>query len=185
MNITIISASPRPESVSVRVALFLERQLKQETGHAVTLLDVREWLGKFLEGQAVYRQREKCPEPLLPLYDTMDATDAFILVSPEYNGGYPFAMKRLFDHFNKQSKKVFGIATSSTGLMGGMRASLALQHYVVALFGVLSPRMLITPSVTSKFDESGQLLDSSFQPAIDSFMAEFLWLAEAVAASAK
>ncbi len=184
MNITIISSSPRPESVSVRVAMHLERLFGQRTSHAITLLDVREWLGHFPEGQAVYRKRENCPEQLLALYDIMDATDAFILVSPEYNGGYPFAMKRLFDHFNKQSKKVFGIATSSTGLMGGMRASLALQHYVVALFGVLSPRMLITPSVTSKFDESGNLLDSGFQPAIDSFMTEFLWLAEAVAGAA-
>ncbi len=180
MNITIISSSPRPESVSVRVALFLERLFKSETGHNVTLVDVRSWLDRFADGQPVYRKRDDCPESLLELYDIMDHTDAFILVSPEYNGGYPFAMKRLFDQFNKQSKKVFAIATSSTGLMGGMRASLALQHYVVALFGILSPRMLITPDITSKFDAEGNLLDDNFQKAIDVFKEEFLWLAETV-----
>lgn len=181
MNITIISASPRAESVSVRIALFFERLFKQTTKHRVTLLDVRDWVDKFGNGQPVYRKREDCPNALLPLYDLIDKTDAFILVSPEYNGSYPFAIKCLFDHFNKQSKKVFGIATSSTGLMGGMRASLALQHYVVALFGVLSPKMLITPDVTGKFDEQGNLIDPNFQRAIDSFKDEFLWLAEAIA----
>ncbi len=180
MNITIVSSSPRAESVSVRVARHLHGTLAQRTPHTVTLVDVRDWLDKFPQGQQVYRKREDCAADLLPLYDIMDATDAYVLVSPEYNGGYPFALKRLFDHFNKQSQKTFGIATSSTGLMGGMRASLALQHYVVALFGVLSPRMLITPTVTKKFDESGQLIDADFQPAIDRFITEFLWLAEAL-----
>lgn len=182
MNITIISSSPRPQSVSVRIALFLERFFKEETEHEVSLLDVRDWLEVFPDGQSVYRNREDCPQALLPLYDIMDKTDAFILVSPEYNGSYPFAMKRLFDHFNKQLRKVFAIATSSTGMMGGMRASLALQHYVVALFGVLSPQMLITPDVTSKFDEEGRLIDPNFQRAVDSFKDSFLWLAETVVA---
>lgn len=180
MNITIISSSPRPESVSFRISLFLEKLFKEETKHAVSLLDVREWLPHFEEGQPVYKTLADCPPELKPLGELIFGTDAFIIVSPEYNGGYPYALKRLLDHFDKHPHTVFGIVTSSPGAMGGMRAALALQHYVAALFGLLSPYMLITPAVTEKFDEKGNLLDDKFRKSIDIFKKELLWLAEKV-----
>ncbi len=44
----------------------------------------------------------------------MFAANAFIIVTPEYNGSYTPAMKNLFDHFPKQIHKPFGIVTAST-----------------------------------------------------------------------
>jgi NAD(P)H-dependent FMN reductase len=108
----------------------------------------------------------------------MFAADAFVLVSPEYNGGYSPAMKNLLDHFPKQTRKAFGIATSSDGVMGGIRASMQLQQLVAALFGILSPVMLISPQVDKKFAEDGTLLDAAFESKIHQFVTEFLWLAE-------
>lgn len=179
MNITIISSSPRKESVSNRIALFLEKRLAAEVSHTIRLVDVRDWLGWDV-GQPVYKSIDACPESFRPLAEIMFSTDAFVIVSPEYNGGMPYSLKKLFDFFPKQSHKVFAIATSSTGAMGGMRASLAIQHFVVALFGIVSPYMLITPKVTEKFDESGNLLDESFQKNIDTFLNEFRWLLDKV-----
>ncbi len=179
MNVTIISSSPRQESVSYRVALHLEARLRRETSYAIQLVDVREWLD-WDAGQAVYKSVDECPERFRPLAETIFGTDAFVIVSPEYNGGYPYSLKKLFDHFPKQAHKPFAIATSSTGAMGGIRASLALQHYVVALFGMLSPYMLITPKVTEKFDDRGNLLDESFQKSVNTFVKEFLWLLDKI-----
>jgi len=179
MNITIISSSPRKESVSNRVALFLERQLKTETSHTIRLVDVRDWL-HWDVGQPVYKSVAECPDDFKPLAEIMFSTDAFVIVSPEYNGGMPYSLKKLFDFFPKQSHKVFAIATSSPGAMGGIRASLAIQHFVAALFGILSPYMLITPKVTDKFDEAGNLLDEGFQKSVDTFVKEFLWLANSL-----
>jgi NAD(P)H-dependent FMN reductase len=90
-------------------------------------------------------------------------------------------MKNLFDHFPKQLHKAFGIVTASTGAMGGMRASQQLQLLSLALFGVPSPYMLITPHVDKKFDEQGNLVDQSFYNTIHVFITEFLWLAERLA----
>jgi hypothetical protein len=56
-----------------------------------------------------------------------------------------------------------------------------LQQFVMALFGIPSPYMLITPGVDKKFDEEGNLIDPSFQKSIDTFLKEFLWLTERVA----
>lgn len=178
MNITIISSSPREESLSNRIALYLENRLKYSSSHEITLLDVRDWLAVFDEGQPVYQSVDECPESLRPLGEIIYGSDAFLIVSPEYNGGMPYSLKRLFDHFTKQTHKPFAIATSSDGALGGMRAALSLQHYVVALFGILCPHMLITPKVHEKFDETGKLTDESFQKPIDTFIKEFLWLVE-------
>ena len=178
MNITIVSSSPRAKSLSNRVALHLEHRLKSECHHQITLLDVRDWADVFEEGQPVYQSVEKCPDKFRPLAEIIYGTDAFVIVSPEYNGGVPYSLKRLFDHFTKQKQKPFAIATSSEGALGGMRAALSIQHYVVALFGILSPYMLITPHADKKFDEEGKLLDDKFKPAVDTFLKEFIWLVD-------
>jgi NAD(P)H-dependent FMN reductase len=89
-------------------------------------------------------------------------------------------MHNLFDHFPKRHHKVFGLVTASPGAMGGIRAAMQLQQFVFALFGIGSPYMLITPQVDKKFDAEGNLIDPGFQKSINTFVNEFLWLAEKV-----
>jgi len=178
MNIEIISGSPRSASVTNRVALFLEKHLKANTPHNIGVIDVREWNLGLLEN--VFSSVDNTPEQFKPLAERMFAADAFILVTPEYNGSYSPALQNLMDHFPKQAKKAFGLVTASTGAMGGMRSSQQLLLLVPALFGIASPHMLITPFVDKKFDAEGNLLDENFQKSIDNFTREFLWLAESL-----
>ena len=177
MNIEIVSGSPRKDSVTHRVVLFLQKQLSEKTTHHIAVIDVRDWDLDVLQ-QEIYRTAETAPVRLKPLAQRMLAADAFILVTPEYNGSYTPALKNLFDHFPKQSHKTFGIVTASPGALGGIRASQQLQLLINALFGIGSPHMLITPHVDKKFDSDGTLVDSSFQKNVDVFVSEFLWLAE-------
>jgi NAD(P)H-dependent FMN reductase len=177
MNIEIVSGSPRENSVTVRVAKFLNNELSRKFDkHNVDLLDVRDFPLPMV--QEVWGSLDKVPEEWKPLAERMFGADAFILVTPEYNGSYSPAMKNLFDHFAKQSRKPFGIVTASPGAMGGMRASQQLQQMVCAFAGVPCPQMLIIPGVDKKFDESGVLTDEFFQKNIDSFVEEYKWLAE-------
>jgi NAD(P)H-dependent FMN reductase len=178
MNIEIISGSPRQASVTHRLALFLQKEMQQKTAHHIGLIDVREYDLGFL--QTVFRNTDEAPEKFKPLAQRMFAADAFIIVTPEYNGSYSPALQNLLDHFPKQSKKVFGLATASTGALGGARSSQQLLLLVPALFGIASPHLLITPQVDKKFDAEGNLTDGSFQAAIDTFIREFLWLTESV-----
>lgn len=179
MNIEIISGSPRHGSLSHRVALHLQQQLiERAPQHNTGLISMQDTVYPFI--QSVWQTKEHIPaDRQETAYRVFDA-DAFILVSPEYNGGYSPAMKNFLDHFPKQSRKVFGIATASPGAMGGMRAAQALLHLVPALMGIASPNLLITPAVEKKFDEQGTLLDESFAKSIGNFLNEFLWLAERV-----
>lgn len=178
MNIAIIAGSPRKGSVTHRLALFLKNQLTEKTTHDINLIDVRDWNLPLL--QDVFSSVEKTPEQFKPLAELMFAADAYILVTPEYNGSYSPALQNLLDHFPKQSHKAFGLAPASTGGMGGMRASQQLLLLVPALFGIASPYMLVTPFVDKKFSADGTLLDEGFQKMVDTFLNEFLWLAETI-----
>ena len=179
MNIEIISSSPRDVSVTIRVAKFLENYFKENTQHQIGLIDVRDWKLSLL--QNVWSTIEKTPEAFKPLAERIFNADAFIIVTPEYNGSYSPALQNLMDHFPKQTRKAFGLVTASPGAMGGMRASQQLLLMVPALFGIASPQMLITPLVDKKFDEQGNLIDEPFRKNIDLFAKEFLWLAENIA----
>lgn len=175
MKIKIISGSPRQRSLTVRVAKHLLKRLKEEKVD-VELIDLREHQIPFVE--TVWSTLDKVPSEFKELGEKIFSADAFILVSPEYNGGYSPALKNLLDHFPKQSRKVFGIATATDGALGAMRSAQQLIQMVAAFFGILSPQLLITPHVDKKFDEEGNLTDDSFQKAIDTFVSEFLWLAK-------
>jgi NAD(P)H-dependent FMN reductase len=178
MKIEIISGSPRKNSVTKRVALHLYKQLQKNTNHTIGIIDAHEWNLPAL--QAVFTSVDNTPEKFRPLSKRIFEADAFILVTPEYNGSYTAALKNLLDHFPKQHHKPFGIVTASPGAMGGIRASQQLLQLIPALFGIASPYLLIVPAVDKKFDAAGNLLDPSFEKNIHNFVSEFLWLAEKI-----
>lgn len=141
------------------------------------IVDVRDWSFPLLQ-QEVFSDVLHTPEELAPLAERIFNANAFIIVTPEYNGTYTAALKNLFDHFPRQQHKAFGIVTASSGSMGGMRATQQIQLLIHALFGIGSPYMLVTPYVEKKFDADGNLLDESFLKNIEIFTREFFWLSE-------
>lgn len=178
MRIAIISGSPRGNSVTHRVALHLQNAIRQNSDHDVEIIDLREI--EMPQLQTIFTSVESTPAEYKQVAESMFAANAFILVTPEYNGSYSAALKNLLDHFPKQHHKVFAIATASPGGLGGVRAALQLQELIYALFGIGSPYMLVTPQVEKKFDSDGNLIDESFKKPVDLFIKEFLWLAEKV-----
>lgn len=184
MNIVLISGSPRKASLSHRIALYLQPYFaKHYPEHNLQMIKASDWdLGLL---QHVYTTIDKVPDAFKPMAEIMYAADAFLILTPEYNGTYTPALQNLLDHFPKQMHKAFGIITASEGVFGGMRASQELLLLVPALFGIASPQKLIVPQMTKKFSEAGELLEPSFENSIHNFAREFVWLAEALHAGNK
>jgi NAD(P)H-dependent FMN reductase len=178
MKIVLIAGSPRKESLTRRVQKHLRSILEKETHAQISIVDMAEIDLPNLQG--VWTNADAAPPPFRKLAETIFEADAFILVTPEYNGSYTPAMKNLLDHFPKQKRKAFGLVTASPGALGGMRAAQQLLMLVPGLFGIASPHLLIVPFVDKKFDEKGLLLDETFAPAIKTFVDEFLWLAKSL-----
>ena len=178
MRIEIISGSPRTATVTKRVALHLLNKLKQLDDVSVGLIDIQDH--QWGAVNSVCQGSRTAPSDRSEVVKRVFEADAFVLVTPEYNGSYSPALKNFLDHFPKQTEKVFGIVTASPGAFGGIRAALQVQTLIYGLMGIGSPQMLIVPEIESKFGEDGSLLNEKFGESVELFTEKFLWLSRAV-----
>jgi len=176
MKIEIIAGSLREKSNTRGVALYLKKWFWENTEHEVNIIELSKWNLPFL--QKVFVSVDNTPVEFRPLAERMFNADAFILVTPEYNGSYSPALKNLLDHFPKQHRKPFGIVAGSVSPYGGIRAIQQLLLLVPAIFGIASPYALAVPNVDMTFSPNGKLLDQRFDHHVHNFTTEFLWLAE-------
>ena len=179
MNIAIISASTRINRQSHRVALGLAQYISG-LNHQVEILDLAAYHFPIME--EVLHRHPNPPAGLAEFALKIKNADAFLWVSPEYNGTYTAALKNAVDYLkeNEFSKKVIGVVSVTTGAMGGIRAALAMQQLVLGVGGYPIPRMLPVGHVTARFDEEGKLTDPLFETSVRGFTEAFLWLSEAV-----
>ena len=179
MKITIVSGSPRQESVTVHIARYILKFFTEKyTGHEFQFVNLQEDQIPFI--QKVWSTINDVPQEFKAIAEKVYSADAFVLVTPEYNGSMSSAIRNLFDHFPKQTKKTFGIITASEGATGGIRAAVGMQNQICGWFGIPCPNMLLIPFMDKKFDKEGNLVEEKFQNNIMTFANEFTWLAEAV-----
>ena len=108
----------------------------------------------------------------------MSKADALVIVSPEYNHGYPGLLKHVLDSCLKEYiHKAVGIVGVSAGPFGGARV---IQN----LLPVMRELGLVTifwdvnfSSVQKAFSADGHLLDESYIRRIDKFLKELIWMA--------
>ncbi len=180
MNIEIISGSAREESITIRAAYAVQNWFRSNTSHTINIIDCREYQLPWVE--RVFNSLENTPDEWKPLFKRVFNADAFIFVTPEYNGSYSPALKNMVDHFPKLLHKPLGIVTASDGRMGGMRAAQQLILLGAGLFTIVSPQLLLVPAIEQKLDEKGNVIDPSFEKSIHNFASEYLWLAERITA---
>ena len=110
--------------------------------------------------------------------DKMNRADALIIVSPEYNHGYPGVLKHVLDtNLKEYIHKAAGVVGVSSGVLGGARVIENLipvlrELGLVAIFWDVN-----FTNVHSRFDESGRLTDESILPRIAKFLDELVWMA--------
>ncbi len=110
--------------------------------------------------------------------DAIIAADGLVIVTPEYNHSFPGSLKSVMDLLLKEYiHKAVGFVGVSAGPWGGTRVIEAMVPMVRELG--LSPtfRDLQFPSVKSKFDEAGNLLDAAYEGRVSAFLDELVWLA--------
>ena len=180
MKISIISGSTRINRQSHRVSLNLFETLKDQSQHEIQLLDLAEF--QFPVFEEVLVKHPNPPKGLVDFAKNITESDAYIFVSPEYNGSYSASLKNALEYLkeNEFSKKVVGVASVSAGGMGGIRGAIQMQQLILGIGGYCMPGMYLVPQVQHKFDENGKLLDDAFSPKTQNFLKEFLWFAEAV-----
>jgi NAD(P)H-dependent FMN reductase len=180
MNIAVISASTRINRKSHRVALGLVKKIDETGDHFIEILDLAEYQFPIME--ETLKSLPNPPEGLVSFSKAIKKADAVIFVSPEYNGSYTSALKNALDYLseNEFTQKVVGVASVTEGPLGGMRAAQAMQQLVLGVGGYAIPQMLLVGNVSTRFDETGNLIDPTFEKKMQAFLNGFLWLSTAI-----
>lgn len=177
MKFTIISGSTRDGRTSHRVALMLQNQLLKHNFDA-EIIDLKALaLPPFRER---YHMLENKSEEQIAIADRLCASTALIFVTPEYNGGITGALKEFTDFYGKHefAGKPIGVATVSTGALGGMRAAMQLQPLILALQAYPQPQMLLTGEVLNQINESGEIINPAYQTKVNTFLHALIKFSE-------
>lgn len=109
--------------------------------------------------------------------DAIIKADGLVLVTPEYNHGYPGILKSVLDLLLKEYiHKAVAFVSISAGPWGGTRVCEAMLPVVRELGLTVCFTDLQFPSVGSKFDDAGLLLDPAYEKRVKGFLDELAWM---------
>jgi len=168
--IPLILGTARQGRQSEHVARFVFEQTKKRAGVETELIDVRA-LPMRLDDAG-----EQMKDPTFS--STIERCDGLIIITPEYNHGYPGLLKHALDmNLKEYIHKAVGLCGVSAGPFGGARV---IEH----LLPVMRELGLVTTftdvnfsNVRKLFNENGELLDESFVGRVNKFLDELLWMA--------
>ncbi|GAC1400621.1 MAG: NAD(P)H-dependent oxidoreductase [Sediminibacterium sp.] len=178
-HITIISASVRTARNSHRVALYFKKYLEENNLATVEILDLNEY--QFPVFNERLRFQTNPPANVLAFAEKIKTTEGVLIVTPEYNGGYPASLKNVVDLlYDEWHRKPIAIATISDGIFGGTQVITSLQFSLWKIRAWTVPAMFPVPKVREVFDEAGNPSDKEGTDKRASlFIKELLWCIEA------
>ncbi|CAK4353501.1 unnamed protein product [Aphanomyces euteiches] len=189
VTVSIVLGSVRAGRQGPRVAKYLETKFLA-AGVKVHIIDPVDYDVPLLAGRYDWLPEDQKTDKFKALHAKLVESDAFVLVTPEYNHSYSPVLANLLDYFwhNEYFGKVAGIATYSMSGFGGVRAAGPLHTLIVGLGLVTIPRELPFPSVHTLLKEDGTLSaeagssGESLEGGAVKFAGELKWFAEALQA---
>jgi NAD(P)H-dependent FMN reductase len=134
VKVKVIVGSTRQQRFSEKPARWIYEEIKKEAGVQAELLDLRDYPMPFFESpESPSRGNGKYADPAIQKWaDKINDADAFIIVTPEYNHGYPAVLKNALDViFPEWNGKAVGFL--SYGSAGGARSIEQLRQVVIEL----------------------------------------------------
>jgi NAD(P)H-dependent FMN reductase len=113
--------------------------------------------------------------------DAIIKADGLVVVTPEYNHGYPGNLKSVLDLLLKEYiHKAVAFVGVSAGVFGGTRVIEACVPMVRELGLVVTFSDMNFPQVQTKFDDEGNLLDEAYEKRVHGFLDELVWMSRAL-----
>jgi len=167
----ILLGTNRKLRKSVFAARWLLGQMQQRPEIETRLFDVAEFaLPHDDYGQEI---KEQFPE----WRDAIVRADGLVIVAPEYNHGYPGALKSVLDLLLREYiHKAVAFVGVSAGPWGGTRVIEALVPAARELGLAVTFTDLHFPKIQNVFDEEGKLLDPAFEKRAAAFLDELVWM---------
>jgi NAD(P)H-dependent FMN reductase len=173
MYIPIILGTAREGRESEKVARFmLEKAI--EFGLDSEIIDVRDY-------RLVATDNTKTSDAAKRLMEQVLRADGLVIVSPEYNHGYPGELKMMLDMlYEEYFGKPVGICGVSSGVFGGARMIEHLVATCVRFHMLPTGEVLYFPKVQDLFDENGAIKKEAYHRGAKKFFGVLAEYAEAL-----
>ena len=171
LNIPVLLGTSRKLRKSAFVAKWLVGEMQKRPEIRTRLFDVTEFdLPRDDYGQEI---KDRFPE----WRDAIIQADGLVIVTPEYNHGYPGSLKAVLDLLLREYvHKSVAFVGVSAGPWGGTRVIESLVPMVRELGLAACFTDLNFPKVQNLFDEQGNLLDNAFEKRAKDFLDELVWM---------
>lgn len=171
MYIPIILGTARKGRQSDKVANFMLQEITK-TELESEIIDVRDYSIEATDNTGKLPQAKKFAEKITK-------AEALIIVSPEYNHGYPGELKIMLDMlYNEYLSKPVGFCSVSSGGFGGIRMIEQLRLVSLELHMIPIHETLYFPNIQNLFDESGDIKDQAYYKRARVFLDELIGYAK-------
>lgn len=173
-HISIISSSVRTGRKSQRVSLYFQNYLSTNNLATTEILDLKEYGFPIFED--TIKTQKNPSEQVLDFANKVKSSDGIIIVTPEYNGGYPASLKNVVDLlYDEWHRKPISICTVSAGPFGGTQALVSLQFTLWKIGAWTVTNMFCVSNVGKTFDDKGNPSDKAATDKLaDPYIKEFL-----------
>jgi NAD(P)H-dependent FMN reductase len=177
LTIPVVLGSVRVGRQSERPAHLLVERLGA-LGCQTSLVDLRELdLPVFGQDPAAGERPS-----VRALQATIDAADAAVFLTPEYNHSFASAVKNAVDYLHSElRRKPVAVCGLSGGGLGGARAVEQLKLVLIELHAVPIRDSVYFSDARGLFDAEGTLLRPEFVRRIDDTLDELIWYTRALA----
>ncbi len=171
LQLAVIIGSVRAGRIAPVVASWLTTQLGQHEQISIDVIDLAGLsLPDGLDGGGDAQAFAK----------RVDAADGFIIVTPEYNHGYPGALKTAIDTARDEWRAKPVAFVSYGGTAGGLRAVEQLRLVFAELHTVTVRQAVSLHRVHDLFDGNGEPRDAGAPAAARTMVAQLCWWAGAL-----
>lgn len=131
MRLEVITGTTRQGRFSERVAAWVTARLGERAAFELELVDLREYPLTFFDGDPPARTgRDYADEAVVRFGQVIDRADGYVILTAEYNHGYPAVLKNALDStFVEWRRKP--VAFVGWGNTGGARAVEQLRAVAV------------------------------------------------------
>lgn len=177
-KILILPASLRRASLNHKLA-ELAASILTSQGHTVDLAEMSEFDTPSYNGDV--ESAEGIPAGANELHKRMLENDAFIIISPEYNGSMPGYLKNTIDWMSRFKPQPFGklnmlLMSASPSMSGGNLGLWQLRIPLEKLGARVYPTMFSLAVADKAFTSEGHISDENLAKLLDKTIADFLEL---------
>ncbi len=181
-KLLIIIASTRPGRIGLPVANWFVEQATAHRGFELDVADLAELRLPLLDEPNHPRLRQYTKNHTHAWSARADAADAVVMITSEYNSGYPAALKNAIDFLHHEWRyKPVGFV-SYGGVAAGTRAVQQLKQVVAAVAMVPASTSVNIPFVRQFLGEDGTITGNEVMlQAASGMLDDLLRLQEALA----